>query len=100
MLTTHRDYRSITVTTGYGVANTYDFKGGMFMQVIAQPPTQTNIYDLYILDQNNQKIYTQLAREGNWEEHGLHIPVRGVYAITLSSATVDEVVPVTFMVQE
>jgi len=96
----HRERKSITVSSGYGTENTLPFCGAELRQLIVEPPTSTNIYDLYILDSYNTKIYEHLACEGYYEEHPIQIPLRGVYTVSLSNATVDEVIPVTFATKE
>jgi hypothetical protein len=96
----HKHIKDITVTSGSGSDNTLKFSGGELVQIYAEAVTSTNIFDLALIDEDGDEIYGEDAIEGSFEEHGIYVPFRGIYTITITSATVDENIRVKLLVEE
>jgi hypothetical protein len=96
----HKYLKEITVTSGSGSDNTLKFSGAELVQMIVIATTSTNIYDLSLVDEDNDEIWGEDAIEGSFEEHGLYIPFRGIYTITIANATIDENIRVKLLVEE
>jgi len=96
----HKHRKAITVTAGSGSDNTLKFSGAELVQLFTEATTSTNIYDLKLTDEDGDVIYEELAIEGEHEEHGIYIPFRGIYIISISNATIDEDIIVKLLVEE
>lgn len=90
---------SIIPSSGAGSVNTPKFSGACLVQLYTEATTSTNIYDLSLIDENNDTIWEELAIEGEHEEHAIYIPLRGIYTITISNATIDEAIVVKLMIE-
>lgn len=88
---------SITVSSGAGTANTMKHSGTELVQIYTKSTTSTNIYDLSLVDEDSETIWEELAIQGELEEHGVYVPLRGIYTITISNATIDEAIVVKIM---
>lgn len=97
----HKYLKDIPVTIASGGSdNTLKFSGAELVQLFTQATTSTNIYDLKITDEDNDDVYEELAIEGEHEEHGIYIPFRGIYTVTISNATVSENITVKLIIEE
>ena len=96
----HKHKARIQVTAGSGSENTLKFSGAQLVQVFMESATSTNIFDFALIDEDNDEIYTATAVEGYAEEHSVYIPLRGVYTISITDATIDEIIEIKLMVEE
>ena len=99
MIAVIKERHTIVVASGSGSANTLKCSGCELIQVYTKATTSTNIYDLEIIDEDGETIWEQLAIEGEYEEHAIYIPLRGVYTIQISNATIDEVIVAKLMIE-
>ena len=90
---------SLSISSGSGSDNTRKYSGGELIQVCVWATTSTNIFDLAIVDEDGDTIYEELAIEGEFEEHAIYIPLRGTYTVSITNATVDEVIVVKLMIE-
>ena len=91
---------TITASSGGGSENTLKFSGADLVQVYAKAKTSTNIFDLSLVDEDNDTVLEYDAVEGEMEEHSIYMPMRGVYTVTISDATIDEAIVVKLMIEE
>lgn len=96
----HKYLKDITVTSGSGSDNTLKFSGAELVQLIVEAITSTNIFDLAITDEDDDVVYEELAIEGEHEEHGIYIPFRGIYTVSITNATVSEDISVKMLIEE
>ena len=96
----HKYYKDITVTAGSGSDNTLKFSGAELVQLIVEATTPTNIFDLALTDEDGDTVYEELAIEGEHEEHGIYIPFRGIYTVSITNATVNENISVKMLIEE
>jgi len=96
----YKFYKPITVTAGSGSDNTHKLYGAELVQLLVEAATSTNIYDLALIDEDGDTVYEQLAIEGEYEEHAIYVPMRGVYTVSITNATVDEAITVKLMIEE
>lgn len=96
----HKHIKDIQVTSGSGSDNTLKFSGGEMVQIYAEATTATNIFDVSLVDEDSDEIYSQDAVEGSFSEHSITVPLRGIYTISIANATVDEYIRVKLMVEE
>lgn len=91
-----------TGLTGSGSDNTLKFSGAELVQLLTEADTSTNIYDLSITDEDGDVVYEELAIEGEYEEHGMYIPLRGIYTVSIANATAiaSENITVKLMIEE
>ena len=96
-----------TLTTVGGIAsfNTPKFSMGYLRQLVLQPTSSDNIYDLSIIDDTGllvlptQDIQTT-SLKGTQNFHKLDLPLVGIYTIQISNATADEAIPYVMLAQE
>lgn len=91
---------SITPSSGDGSANTLKFSGGLLTQLYTKATTATTIYDVALVDEDNDTVFEIEAIEGEHEVHSVYMPVRGIYTVQVNDSTRDEAVIVKLMVEE
>ena len=96
----HKYKKDITVTSATGSDNTLKFSGGLLYQVFCKATTATNIFDISLIDEDGDDIYSVDAIEGEHMDYGLTIPMRGIFTVRITSATVDEVIRVKLLIEE
>jgi hypothetical protein len=96
----HKHRMSITPSSGDGSANTLKFSGGLLTQLFTQAKTSTTIYDVALVDEDNDTIFEIEAIEGGTEEHSVYLPFRGIYTVQVNDSTVDEAIVVKLLVEE
>ena len=95
-----------TLVGGSWSTNLIKFSMGYVRQIILQPTTVTNIYDFSITDDEGFTVFPyegglSTAIEGNFCMHKVDIPLRGVYTINISNATVQtDTIKYKILVQE
>ena len=96
----HKHKALLYSVSGTASENTLKFSGAQLIQVFIESATSTNIFDLSLVDEDGDEVYREDAIEGYFEEHSVYIPLRGVYTIVISDATIDELIEVKLMVEE
>ena len=96
----HKHRSLITLSSGSGSDNTLKFSGAQLVQIFAESTTSTNIFDLKLLDEDGDEVFSEDAIEGYFEEHSVYVPLRGVYTISITDGTIDEIVEIKLMVEE
>ena len=96
----HKHRSSVSISSGSGSSNTMKFSMGNLIQVFLKATSTTNIFDFSMVDEDGDIVYIKEALEGNYEEHNIYVPVRGIYTLTISNSTVDEAITVKIMVDE
>ena len=96
----HKHRMSITPSSGDGSANTLKFSGGLLTQIYTKSTTPTTIYDVALVDEDNDTIFEIDAIEGETEEHSVYLPFRGIYTVQVNDSTADEAIVVKLMVEE
>lgn len=96
----HKHRMSITPSSGDGSASTLKFSGGLLTQIYTQAKTSTTIYDLALVDEDDDTVFEIEAIEGGTEEHSVYLPLRGIYTVQINDSTVDEEIVVKIMVEE
>jgi hypothetical protein len=100
MFPVHKARFSITPSSGDGSANTLKFSGAELIQIYTKALTPTTIYDVLIVDEDSDVVLEFNAIEGEYEEHAIYMPLRGVYTVQISDSTVDEPIVVKLMINE
>lgn len=96
----HKHRMSIIPSSGDGSANTLKFSGGLLTQIYTKATTSTTIYDVALVDEDNDTVFELNAIEGETEEHSVYLPLRGMYTVEVNDSTVDEAIVVKLMVEE
>jgi hypothetical protein len=96
----HKHRANISVSSATGSGNTLKFSGAQLIQLFLKSTTPTNIFDFSMVDEDNDVVYEIEAIEGEHEEHSVYLPLRGVYTLRITAATIDEVVVAKIMVEE
>ena len=100
MIPVCKERKTVTPSSGDGSINTLNFNGAELVQVYTKSTTATTIYDLALVDEDNDTIYEKLAITGDWEESSIYIPLLGIYTIQIIDSTVDEAIVVKLMIEE
>ena len=100
-----RLHGTATTSSGSWSINTPKYSIGFLLQVIIEPTTSTNIYDFSITDEYGFTVlptheFDTVAIEGVLNLNKLEIPLLGIYTLSITSATVDEVIKYELIVQE
>ena len=96
----HKQRANILVSSASGSENTLKFSGAQLVQLFIKSTTSTNIFDFSMVDEDDDVVYEIEAIEGEHEEHSVYLPLRGVYTLRITDATIDEVVVAKIMVEE
>jgi len=89
---------SITASSGSGAANTNSIRG-IVRQIIVKPHTDSTSYNITLTNYMSVIVYERTSETGELAEIN-SIPVNGIYTVTISSATRDELFEVYLITQE
>lgn len=79
---------NITTERATGSANTQSLRG-LCHQIVVKPATETTEYDIKIVNPAGATVYERVNETGTLSEL-LSLPVLGIYTITISNSTRDE----------
>jgi len=99
MLTIHREIQTESTSSGTLEVNTDFSFMGILRQIVINPTTSTNTYNLEITDNQDLKVFCESSITGHFAPE-VAIPVRGVYTVSIDSATIDESFEIEMMVEE
>ena len=95
----HLQYFTESTSSGTFAVNTDAAFMGIMRQLLVSPATASTTYNLTITDSDDLDIYCDTSITGNYAPE-VAIPVRGVYTVTIDSATADESFTIKLMVEE
>ena len=72
---------------------------GLVKQIVVKPLTETTTYNVSIINPLGAKIYERLSETGTLSEL-TDMPCNGIYTVTISSATVNELFVIQIITQE
>ena len=89
----HKFKGTATLAGGNWSKNTEKFSMGMLRQIVIEPTTATNIYDLSIVDEDGFTVFptdeeNTIPLEGAYSQSNLNIPLRGFYTVRIQNSTV------------
>ncbi len=79
---------NITTASGIGATNTVYLRG-LCHHIIVKPATETTEYDVSIVNPAGATIFERIDETGTLSEI-TSIPLLGIYTITISNSTTDE----------
>lgn len=88
-----------TASGGTFSVNTHHLVGGVLRNILIKAATASTIFDVAIVDEDSYTIYERTSETGVTSEI-TKIPVRGIYTVTISNATVDETFTIKLMTEE
>jgi len=95
----HKEILSGTPSLGDLAVNTEVTFMGVLRQIIVSPATSTTTYNLTITDDNSLDMFCESSITGSYAPE-VALPVRGIYTITIDSATNDELFTIVLGVEE
>jgi len=95
----HKEPLNLTTSSGTASGNTNRLLVGLLRQILASPATSTTVYDIKIVSPEGLTIFEALSCTG---DYGVEVvlPIRGIYTVTISNATVDELFTIGLNVDE
>ena len=100
MILLHKEILSGTTVSGSLSINTVNFrKGGLLSLVGVRPATASTQYDIKIVDEDSFTMYERTSETGELAEEVL-LPIKGIYTITISNATKDELFDLILFLRE
>ena len=94
----HKEKLILTASSGDSSDNTNPIRG-LCRHIIIKPETETTQYDFSITNSDGIIIYERTSELGTLTELTT-IPVRGIYTLSIESATVDEDFEVQLLLEE
>lgn len=88
----HPERLSGTASSGSLVVNTRKLNG-LLRQVVINPATESTIYDVKIVNSQSNNIYERTSQTGCLAEE-VSLPFYGIHTLTISNATVDELIEI------
>ena len=87
-----------TLDSGAFSANTSHIRG-LIKQVIVVPTSESTTYDVNIINPLGAIIYERTSESGTISEL-TDIPTNGIYTVSITNATVDEIITIQIVTQE
>lgn len=98
-MTIHSEYLTGSTVSGTLASNTVAAIQGIAREIIVEPTTGSTQYNLTITNDNSLTVFSSSSITGNFVEE-VALPFRGVYTVTISSATRDEAFTIGIFIQE
>ena len=88
-----------TASSGAISTNTVAALQGIAREIIISPATSTTVYNLTITNDNSLTVFKSSSITGDFIEE-VALPLRGVYTVAVTSATVDELFTMAIVLEE
>jgi len=98
MLSIHPEKVKLTTSSGSASGNTQNLIG-ICHEILCKPATESTQYDLTITNSDGIVVYEWTSEVGTIADL-VSLPVRGIYTISLSSATRDELFYIQLVINE
>lgn len=95
----HKEIIVGTTALGTFSANTASFTGGKLANILVRPTSSANKYDIKIVDEDDYVIIEREEITGDYSDI-LEIPVRNIYTVTVTNATIDEIINIKLVLHE
>jgi hypothetical protein len=99
MIAVIKERHEILIAGGTGSANILKCSGQELIQVFTKATTGNTTYNLALIDEDAETIWSKTSITGTYEEHAILIPLRGVYTISITSASANEIIVVKLMIE-
>lgn len=95
----HSENLSGSTASGTLAVNTNSVMQGIIKSVIVSPATGSTTYNVAITNPDGLTVYSKTSNTGDIFEQ-TELPVRGMYTVTISSASADEAFSIALVLQE
>lgn len=95
----HTENLTGTVSGGSLAINTVAALQGIVREIVVSPTTPTTQYNLTITNADSLDVFISESNTGDFIEE-VALPIRGIYTVTISSSTEDEVYSIAIIVEE
>ena len=95
----HHENISGTASSGSVSVNTVAALQGLGREIIISPATSTTVYSLAIVNADSLTVFISTSITGDFIEE-VAIPFRGIYTVSITGATKDELFTMAIIVEE
>lgn len=94
----HQEQLKLTTSAGSASGNTTKLMG-ICNQVLVKPGTSSTTYDIQLVNSQGIVVYERTSETGTLSEFVI-MPMTGIYTVSLSNATNNELFIIQFLIHE